>query len=557
MQFGPIASVLGRYCLAIFLLLCVLGLCFDDLSPSETDAGLVPTAVVSRSPELDEQLARLDQAWRTEIAESGLQTAGEVDWLTHCRRLSLALVGNSLSLEEIRSLQSIDDASRRVEVHLQSLLQDSRFHHYWAERWTRRLVGNDEGEFITFRRRRFRQYLADFFARDDSYHHLIQDLVTAKGFWTSSPEVNFYSATFDSNESSPDPIRLAARSSRVFLGLRIDCLQCHDDFVGNVSLRDDDGVRGGLQSDFHQFASFFTSAKNQGLQGLLDGQPEYQTKYLGDDEATDVVPAVPYGQDLLGDQDDPRERLAAWLIHPENRQAARAAVSHVWTLMFGRAKGGPDAEMDNLPLDIQPGPVMNVLIDAFIDNQGDLRELIRLIALSGPMRVDSRADFEITARHEAVHAAFPLVRLRGEQIAASMNQAARIKTIDQESLIVTRLMAGNSGSEFVGRFGDAGEEELCPADVTIGQRLLVMNGELQRSVVGDNPLLSAASHAAIFAADDPQVVETLFLSSLNRWPSDRERQYFTTQLAEGERRRDVVEDLMWSLINSSEFSWNH
>ena len=90
---------------------------------------------------------------------------------------------------------------------------------------------------------------------------MVHDLVAAEGLWTDKPEVNFLTATFDSNDSQPDPVRLAARTSRAFLGLRIDCLQCHSDFLGNVSLGDVDDPREGLQSDFHQLAAFFTSTE--------------------------------------------------------------------------------------------------------------------------------------------------------------------------------------------------------------------------------------------------------------------------------------------------------
>ncbi len=65
---------------------------------------------------------------------------------------------------------------------------------------------------------------------------------------------------------------MAARTSRAFLGLRIDCLQCHNDFLGNVNLGDVDEPREGMQTDFHQLAAFFTSAKTNGLQGVRSGE---------------------------------------------------------------------------------------------------------------------------------------------------------------------------------------------------------------------------------------------------------------------------------------------
>ena len=97
-------------------------------------------------------------------------------------------------------------------------------------------------------------------AANRGYDQIVRDLITAEGLWTDRPEVNFLTVTFDSNDGNPDPIRLAARTSRAFLGLRIDCLQCHNDFLGNVNLGDSDSIREGMQSDFHQLAAFYTAA---------------------------------------------------------------------------------------------------------------------------------------------------------------------------------------------------------------------------------------------------------------------------------------------------------
>ena len=306
--------------------------------------------------DLQASIHSVDESWRQTLEAQGLEASEIADWLTVCRRMSLAMVGNGLSLEEIRQLERVP-AEEREGVHLQNLLGDPRFHHYWGERWTRFLVGTDEGQFILYRRRRFRIWLSEVFAANRPYDQIVRELVTAEGLWTDKPEVNFLTATFDSNDGSADPVRLAARTSRAFLGLRIDCLQCHNDFLGNVNLGDRDNAREGLQSDFHQLAAFFTSAKTNGLQGVKNGEVEYDYKYLDTEEEVAVEPAVPYSPELLPEQGDPRKRLADWITHPENHQAARAAVSHVWALMFGKPIG---ESVDNLPLDEEVNPMLDV-----------------------------------------------------------------------------------------------------------------------------------------------------------------------------------------------------
>lgn len=517
--------------------------------------------------------------WRSHLDAQGLQAAPPADWLTVCRRLSLALVGTGLSLEEIRNLEAIPE-DQRVHQHRERLLRSGRFHHYWAERTTRFLVGADEGPFLVYRRRRFRTWLAEEFAANRRYDELVRSLITARGLWTDEPEVNFYTVTYDSGDGKPDPIRLAARTTRAFLGIRIDCLQCHDDFLGNVSLGDplwmngDDQFRGGTQQDFHSLAAFFTAAKANGLQGIRDGAPDYKTRYLDADADVDVQPQVPYRRDLLPPRGEKqgsapehdteatsgsdRERLAAWLTHPENKQTARAAVVRVWTLLFGRPPGPGDfAAVDDLPLDQTGHPMIATLTDAFIDGGYDMRQLIRWITDSPAFTVDSVADFEITRAHEDAWAVFPVVRLRGEQVAGAALQAARIKTIDRDSSFIVQLQMFGGRNDFLERYGDLGEDEFRGEAITLTQRLTLLNGELVDESSAWNPILNATSHAAMFAGDDASAVRALYLSVLNRPPTDVERDHFVTQIQDADDREEAFVDVVWVLFNSSEFAWNH
>ncbi len=493
--------------------------------------------------------ASLAQSWETQ----GVVPAEIADWLTICRRMSLSLVGNGLSLEEIRSLQSLPESEREA-VHLESLLNDSRFHDYWGERWTRFLVGADEGPFLVYRRRRFRVWLSEQFAANQRYDEMVKRLVAAEGLWTDRPEVNFLTVTFDSNDGQPDPVRLAARTSRAFLGLRIDCLQCHNDFLGNVSLGELEDLREGQQSDFHQLAAFYTAAKTNGLQGVRENQVDYKYQYLGTDDEINVEPSVPYSADLLPKNGKPRERLAAWITHPENCQSARAAVSHVWALLFGRS--ATDA-VDNLPLDAPVPPHIDVLATQFVKSGFNMRHLIRLIVKSSAFRVSSRAESEITELHEDAAAVFPLTRLRPEQVAGSIIQSSRIKKVDRDSSFLVQLQKFGDTNDFVKRYGDMGEDEFTGNSVTISQRLTMLNGKLLRESISDNPVLNASSHIRRFSNDDGQAVESIYLCVLNRYPSNEEREHFVNRLKQSGGRLAAIEDLYWILLNSTEFAWNH
>src|SRR5690606_28436542 len=99
-------------------------------------------------------------------------------------------------------------------------------------------------------------------AANRPYDEIVRKLIAENGLWNGSPATNFVTVTSNQNmNSEPDEVRLAGRTSRAFLGMRIDCLQCHDDNLGTIFVGDADNPRSGKQEDFHQLAAFFSDAK--------------------------------------------------------------------------------------------------------------------------------------------------------------------------------------------------------------------------------------------------------------------------------------------------------
>jgi hypothetical protein len=119
-------------------------------------------------------------------------------------------------------------------------------------------------------------------------------------------------------------------------------------------------------------------------------------------------------------------------------------------------------------------------------------------------------------------------------------------------------------SQFVERYGDMGDDEFNARGGTIPQRLLMMNGELVKERTGENPLMNATSRIAMLTGKPEKQVEVAYLATLTRRPTDAELAHFVARLADtdgggGDRRtrQEALEDLYWTLINSTEFSWNH
>lgn len=487
-------------------------------------------------------VARVDEAFQALWKEHDLTPAPPAPELAVARRLALGLMGTIPSLQEVRAFEA--QPGDRLAGWLEQVLQDPRFDDYFAERLARAYVGTEDGPFIVYRRRRFVTWLSEQLAKHRPYDEIVRDLIADRGLWTDHPAVNFVSVTIEqANDNQPNPERLASRVARAFLGTRLDCAQCHNHPFERWK-----------QHDFQGIAAYFGQVKS-GFTGIHDEGGDYRMEDKKTGEKVVVEPAVPFAPELLPEEGTRRQRLAAWLTHPRNVAFARATVNRVWAILCGRPLVEP---VDDITTQGDVPRPLDLMAEDFVSHGFDLRRLIRLIAHSQAFRRDSAADHEITEGHEKAWAAFPLTRLRPEQVAGAVLQSSQVETINRESHALVRLARLGGVSDFVKRYGDTGEDEFTDRGCTIPQVLLVMNGEMVKERTKESPV-NAATRIGWQAQDDASAVETAFLSTLTRRPSPEEQAHFEGRLR-GTRtteRSSRMEDLFWALLNSTEFKWNH
>lgn len=559
----PTMSTKRRWAQRLLMLAAVLlalGIVAQTLStrPAIERHGSAHSAALRSAPEFQQTLALVNSQFATMAQTEDVELAPQADNLTIARRLSLALVGSGMSLEEVRAFELVP-ADRQVAWWTDYLLADQRWADNFAERFSRALVGTDNGPFLLFRRRKLNAWLSEQFSRGVGYDRMVRSMLSAEGLWTDTPPVNFVTATMDeANEGRGDPIRLAGRTSRALLAQRIDCVQCHDDFLGTLNFGSPEHAVSGTQEHFHSLAAFYagTALADPVFSGITDDGRPYRIEYLGDSEESVVVPGVPFFPELLPEAGKPRTRLAGWITHADNLAFSRATVNRVWGLMFSRPLVEP---VDSIPMDSAVPPPLDTLAHDFSTRGFDVRRLVRLIAASAAFQRDSRADFEITEQHEQAWSVFPLTQLRPDQVAGSLVQASKLTALDGSSSIIRRLEAFGSKQDFLQRFGDRGEDEFESEAVTITQRLVMMNGELVAGRTKVDLVNNAATRIATLVGDDSRAIELIFLSTFNRRPSADEQAAFVEQLSgqtDGDRQK-TLSDIAWAMVNSTEFSWNH
>ena len=277
----------------------------------------------------------LEEGWQ----KAGVRPAPRADDLQILRRLTLSLCGTIPSLEEIREFES-DAQPGRLDRWTVRLLADNRFADYFAERLARSFVGTEAGQPIIFRRDRFVDWLRQQLAQNTPYDALARRVISETGLWTDHPAANYITAAMADGQL--DENKLAGRTVRAFLGQRIDCAQCHDHPFAEWK-----------QGQFEGLAALFGQAHSS----IVGVEDKPTLKFEVEDRKTRkkriVEPAVPFHPEWMPATGTRRERLAAWVTHPENRRFERATANRIWGLLLGKPLHSP---VDDLPDPPRTGP---------------------------------------------------------------------------------------------------------------------------------------------------------------------------------------------------------
>jgi hypothetical protein len=462
------------------------------------------------------------------------------------RRVYLDLAGRTPSVHEVRSYLN-DDSPNRYETLVDRLLQSPDHASHVATVWRTFLIpeGVDLARFGGVEA--FDQWLARRLAEDDGYDAVVRDLLLAEGRLSRSGPLLFYSA------AKLDPDQLASRTARVFLGMRLECAQCHDH-----------PFEPWTQQDFWGFAAFFAQISrpraeletvstvmqvrdvDHGEVTLPDSEVTVEPKFLNREVPADARAAAR------------REQLARWLTGADNPYFARATANRVWGHLFGKGVVDPvdDFGTQNSP---KSPELLDVLAGHFVHSDYSLRELFRVVALSRAYRLSSGAAVTDERRVEWF-AQMPVRTLTAEQVYDCITVATLLEAPS----------AADPGAFNVARFGNAAREEFVRQFRTpvgrsteylggIPQALTLMNGSLIDSATGlSSSGLLKSLEAPFFT--NRQRVEVLYLATLSRRPQPSEWELLVRCVPEdaaGDELREGLADLLWALLNSAEFTLNH
>lgn len=537
---------------------------------------------ISRRVQVDSvlpQVQRIDQALEAGWAESELVASPMATDYEFARRLYLDLLGRIPTVDELRDYVQDKQPDRKQRL-VYRLVYDERytidFADHWATIWTNLLIGrrsNDNDNDRTVDRAGLEKYLRDSFARQVPYDRMVHELISAVG--TNKPgspkfngAVNFLSGKLD------DEATLAtADTSKLFLGMQVQCTQCHNHPFNEWK-----------QNQFWELNSFFrqTTTLRRFEQGTRDvAYVELADQdFGGEDRPMDPEQARIYyelrngkleaafpvfvdgtsiGTSGLVEQVNRRAELADLIVR--SPYLSRAIVNRLWAHFLGYGFTRPVDDMGPHNPPVYPD-LLDELANELQQNSYDLRQLMAWIVLSKPYALSSRA----TAQNERDDPAlgvpprfsrFYLRQMTAEQLYRSLLTASQAdKTAG--SLASQAEAQRKWLQQFTIAFGTDEGEETTTFDGTITQTLMMFNGELIQRATDGSP--GSFLHGI---AKDPQrrtiqKLQELFLASVGRPATkDEFRAYQQLALYHGQDELKALQDIWWALLNSNEFILNH
>ncbi|MDA1016617.1 MAG: DUF1549 and DUF1553 domain-containing protein [Planctomycetota bacterium] len=459
------------------------------------------------------------------------------------RRAFIDVVGRAPTIDETKAFLADKSPDKRVKL-IDHLLELPDFGDHWANKWVDLLRPNAYRVGIK-NVLNYDAWIRDKFRRNVPYDEFVRELLTAKGDSFRNGAVTL----FRDRRSPPE---LTTMVSQLFLGIRLECARCHHHPFE---------VWG--QDDFYSFAAYFAQIgrKGTGLSPPISGSAEMffpgKSGSVTHPLTGEVLPPRPLFGIAPEIGEDPREALAAWITSKDNPFFAQVMANRVWADIMGRGIVEP---VDDLRGTNPPSnePLLVALGEDFRDQGFDIKKLIRRITTSYAYGLSSLPSDRnlVDTRNYSRHYR---QRLRAEVL---LDTVVQITGIEQTysamppGSMAKQIWTHRIESEFLDAFGrpDPNQDPPCErtTDTSIVQALHLMNSKnLYLKVTSDT---GKAAKLAASAKPIDGVIEEIYLLIYSRYPDDEERAICRNLFdKDGMNRRQIVEDLIWALLNTPEF----
>ena len=514
----------------------------------------VPLAVIPRDleftypdepplPGATEGARAIDELVAAKLRSLRIAPSEICDDETFLRRATLDLTGLLPTPEERVAFLADRAADKRART-VDELMARKEFTELWVMRWAEvlqiRSQGNDvspKGAIL------YHQWLDRRIAANEPVDKMVRDLLVASGGTFANPPTNYF-------QLERNTLKLAENVAQAFLGMRIQCAQCHNHPFDRWTM-----------DDYYGFAAFFTQI------GRKRGADPRETIVFdsGGGEMQHPVTKKPTPPKFLGGEAPTvtdrgrREAVAEWITSPDNPYFAKHVANIAWTHFFGRGivHEPDDARVSNPPAN---APLLGELGRRFAASGWDFRGLVRDICTSRTYQrscepnATNRLD-DTNFSHAAVR------RPRAEVLLDVLAQVTETKHKFPGMPLGARAVQvadGRTSNYFLTTFGRATREDVCSCavemDPSLSQALHLLNGDVANDRIRQGNVVGRMLDEG---RTPTEVIDALFVRCQGRMPTERERIETLASVLDAADRKQALEDVFWALLNSPEFIFNH
>ena len=501
------------------------------------------------SPETYSALPRknfIDDAIYERLSQLNILPSGTISDSQFLRRASIDVIGRLPTPEEARAFL-LDTSPDKRDRLVDQLLERPEYADNWANKWADLLRPNPYRVGIKAVLS-LDGWIRDAFRKNLPYDQFVRGLLTARGSTWKNGAVTIF-------RDRREPDEIVTLASQLFLGVRLECAKCHQHPFE---------VYG--QKDFYSFAAFFANVgyKGTGLSPPISGGEEVILVRQGG-----IVKHPLTGKPLppttlrgtaaeIKEGDDPRDALVDWMVSENNPTFAKVAVNRIWAELFGVGIVDPvdDLRATNPPSNPE---LLDRLAAHFRTIQFDQKELLRTIlrshaySLSSEPNETNRGDNRNYSRHYRQ-------RLRAEVLADAITDITQTNHTYSGMPVGTRAMqlwTHRTESELLDAFGrpDANQDPPCERlpDSTVVQSLHLMNAPaIAGKITAERGLCERLAKSD---STPEKIIEELYLAAFARFPNPTEIADLVAEFGKPNTdRKKLVEDILWSMVNSPEFT---
>lgn len=458
------------------------------------------------------------------------------------RRVYVDLIGLLPTIEEYSRFMA-DAAPDKRDKLIDELLNRKEFTEIWVSKWAEWLMMRSNNVISYKAMLLYYQWLSQQVASNVPLDKMVQGLLGANGGTFKVPATNYF-------QNETDTLKVSENVAQVFMGMRIQCAQCHnhpfdrwtqDDYYGFAAFFSQIGRKGG--EDYRETIIF--NAGGGDVRHVVDGRVMTPT-FLGGG------PADTAGKDR-------REILAKWLASPQNPYFASNFANRVWQHFFGVGIIDPidDVRISNPASNPE---LLAELANKFTSYNYDFKQLVRDICRSQTyQRSTTRNESNMTDELNFAHA--NLRRIKAESLLDCISEVTNTKDKFRGLPLgakATQIADGSTSTYFLETFGRAKRETVCSCEVrmepSLSQALHLLNGDTVNAKIQQGGLIDKWLAEKV---EPMQIVERLYISCLGRKPSEPEINNLKPLFTTGSNVKQALEDTFWALLNSREFLFNH